>query len=102
MSDLKRRPTELRERLTELRERLTELRELINFHNYRYNVLDDPIISDAEYDRLLNELKQIEREHPDWITPDSPTQRVGGLVSDICVKCALANTLTSLCAGKGS
>ena len=73
---------DLKQRLTELRERLTELREQINFHNYRYNVLDDPIISDAEYDRLLNELKQIESEHPDWITPDSPTQRVGGQVSE--------------------
>ena len=75
MPDLKQRPTEQRERLTELREQ-------INFHNYRYNVLDDPIIGDAEYDRLLNELKQIESEHPDWITPDSPTQRVGGQVSE--------------------
>ncbi len=68
--------------MPDLKQRLTELREQINFHNYRYNVLDDPIISDAEYDRLLNELKQIESEHPDWITPDSPTQRVGGQVSE--------------------
>ncbi len=74
--------SDLKSRLTELRERLTELREQINFHNYRYNVLDDPVISDAEYDRLLNELKQIESEHPEWITPDSPTQRVGGQVSE--------------------
>jgi DNA ligase (NAD+) len=73
---------DLKQHLTEQRERLTELRELVNFHNYRYNVLDDPVISDAEYDRLLNELKQIESEHPDWITPDSPTQRVGGQVSE--------------------
>jgi DNA ligase (NAD+) len=65
-----------------LKSHLTELREQINFHNYRYNVLDDPIISDVEYDRLLNELKQIESEHPEWITPDSPTQRVGGQVSE--------------------
>src|SRR5512147_2416782 len=75
MPDLKQRPTELRERLTELREQ-------INFHNYRYHVLDDPVISDVEYDRLLNELKKIEAEHPEWITPDSPTQRVGGQVSE--------------------
>jgi DNA ligase (NAD+) len=68
--------------MSDLKQRLTELREQINFHNYRYNVLDDPIISDAEYDRLLNELKQIESEHPEWITPDSPTQRVGGQVSE--------------------
>lgn len=62
--------------------RLLELREQINFHNYRYHVLDDPVISDAEYDRLLIELRQIEADHPEWITPDSPTQRVGGLVSE--------------------
>ena len=68
--------------MLDLKQRLTDLREQINFHNYRYNVLDDPIISDAEYDRLLNELKQIEGEHPEWITPDSPTQRVGGQVSE--------------------
>ena len=68
--------------MPDLKQRLVELREQVNFHNYRYNVLDDPIISDAEYDRLLNELKQIESEHPDWITSDSPTQRVGGQVSE--------------------
>ena len=68
--------------MPDLKQRLAELREQINFHNYRYHVLDDPVISDAEYDRLLNELKQIEAEHPEWITPDSPTQRVGGQVSE--------------------
>jgi DNA ligase (NAD+) len=62
--------------------RLRELREQINEHNYRYHVLDDPIVSDAEYDRLLAELKSIEAKHPEWITPDSPTQRVGGLASE--------------------
>ncbi len=65
-----------------LQKRLAELREQINFHSHRYHVLDDPIISDAEYDRLLRELIQIETEHPDWITPDSPTQRVGAQVSE--------------------
>ena len=50
----------------------------INEHNYRYYVLDDPYISDAEYDRLFEELKKLEKEHPELITPDSPTQRVGG------------------------
>ena len=54
------------------------LREQINYHNYRYNVLDDPVISDYEYDQLLKELRTLEANHPDWITPDSPTQRVGG------------------------
>ncbi len=65
-----------------LQKRLTELREQINFHAYRYHVLDDPIISDAEYDRLLQELIKIETEHPEWITPDSPTQRAGAQVSE--------------------
>ncbi len=68
--------------MTDLKKRLPELRKQINFHNYRYHVLDDPVISDVEYDRLLNELKRIEAEHPDWITPDSPTQRVGGQVGE--------------------
>jgi DNA ligase (NAD+) len=53
------------------------LRREINFHNYRYHVLDAPVISDYEFDRLLVELRQIESEHPQWITPDSPTQRIG-------------------------
>ncbi|RLD01979.1 MAG: DNA ligase (NAD(+)) LigA, partial [Chloroflexi bacterium] len=56
---------------------LITLREEIRQHNYRYHVLDAPIISDGEYDRLLHELKAIEAEHPEWITPDSPSQRAG-------------------------
>ena len=60
------------------RERLEELRELIRLHNYRYHVLDDPLISDAEWDALFRELREIEARHPDWISPDSPTQRVHG------------------------
>src|SRR5947209_883580 len=55
-----------------------KLREKIRYHDYRYHVLDDPEISDAEYDRLTNRLKEIEAAHPELITPDSPTQRVGG------------------------
>jgi DNA ligase (NAD+) len=57
--------------------RAEDLRRQLEHHNYRYYVLDDPEVSDAEYDRLLNELKQIEADNPDLITPDSPTQRVG-------------------------
>jgi DNA ligase (NAD+) len=53
------------------------LRAEIDEHNYRYYVLDDPIISDAEYDRLLKELQALEQRHPELVTPDSPTQRVG-------------------------
>jgi DNA ligase (NAD+) len=60
-----------------VRQRVEELRKLINYHNYRYYVLDSPEISDAEYDELMQELKRLEAEHPELITPDSPTQRVG-------------------------
>ncbi|MFZ5883510.1 MAG: NAD-dependent DNA ligase LigA [Chloroflexota bacterium] len=65
-----------------LRSRYEELKVQINFHNYRYHVLDAPVISDAEFDRLLSELKRIEAEHPDWVTPDSPTQRAGAKPAD--------------------
>ena len=58
-------------------ERLDELRAQVDHHLYRYHVLDEPEISDAEFDRLFDELKALEEEHPDLITPDSPTQRVG-------------------------
>jgi DNA ligase (NAD+) len=60
-----------------IRQRVEELRKLINYHNYRYYVLDSPEISDAEYDELMQELKKLEAEYPALITPDSPTQRVG-------------------------
>jgi len=59
-------------------ERVRELRELINYHNYRYYVEDDPEISDYEYDMLYRELVELEQAHPELVTPDSPTQRVGG------------------------
>jgi len=61
-----------------LRRRAAQLREQLNHHAYRYYVLDDPEIGDDAYDRLLDELRGIEREHPELLTPDSPTQRVGG------------------------
>ncbi len=61
---------------------LKSLREEIRQHNYRYHVLDAPIISDGEYDRLMHELKAIEDEHPEWITPDSPSQRAGAPPAD--------------------
>ena len=57
--------------------RVQELREQINYHNYRYYVLDDPVISDAEFDRLLQELVGLEERYPRLLTPDSPSQRVG-------------------------
>ncbi len=63
--------------LSSLHSRLEQLRSEVNDHNYRYHVLDDPVISDYEYDQLMNELRQIEADHPEWVTPDSPTQRAG-------------------------
>ena len=58
-------------------ERINTLRDEINYHLYRYHVLDAPVISDAEYDALYRELLALEGAHPDRITPDSPTQRAG-------------------------
>ncbi len=63
--------------LTTVQARVEELRRAINYHNYRYYVLDDPEISDGEYDLLMNELRALEEEHPELQSPDSPTQRVG-------------------------
>ncbi|MCI0788545.1 MAG: NAD-dependent DNA ligase LigA [Chloroflexi bacterium] len=59
-----------------------KLRRVINTHNHSYYVLDDSTVSDAEYDRLLQELRALESEHPELLTPDSPTQRVGGAPAD--------------------
>ena len=61
-----------------VREEIERLRELLRHHNYRYHVLDAPDIPDAEYDALFGRLKALEAEHPDLVTPDSPTRRVGG------------------------
>jgi DNA ligase (NAD+) len=66
----------------DVRKRVEELRESVDHHLYLYHVLDEPEISDAEFDRLFDELKALEEEHPDLITPQSPTQRVGAPPSD--------------------
>ena len=58
--------------------RIATLRDAIRHHEERYYVHDDPQISDAEFDELMKELQALEREHPELVTPDSPTQRVGG------------------------
>jgi DNA ligase (NAD+) len=65
-----------------IQQRYADLKQQLHFHNYRYHVLDDPVISDLEYDRLLLELRQIETDHPDWVTPDSPSQRAGAVPSE--------------------
>jgi DNA ligase (NAD+) len=60
------------------RARAAELREILDYHSYRYYVLDDPELGDDQYDALLDELRAIEADHPELVTPDSPTQRIGG------------------------
>jgi DNA ligase (NAD+) len=72
------------------------LRERIRQHEYRYHVLDDPEITDAEFDALFNELKKLEAEHPQLVTPDSPTQRVGGKPREGFVKAAHSSPMLSL------
>jgi len=63
--------------------RVEELRERLNYHSYRYHLLDDPEVSDAEYDELMNELRALEERFPELVTPDSPTQRVGAAPTDL-------------------
>ena len=82
--------------------KMEELREKIRYHNYRYYVLDDPIISDTEYDRLMKELAEWEKKYPQYITPSSPTQRVGiepvskfATVKHIVPMLSLANAFSS-------
>src|SRR6202045_1619174 len=75
---------------------IDSLRDEIRRHEYRYYVLDDPEISDAEFDRLMNELKKLEAPHPELITPDSPTQRVGGKPREGFVKVAHSVPMLSL------
>jgi DNA ligase (NAD+) len=75
---------------------IESLREEIRRHEYRYYVLDDPEISDAEFDRLMNELKKLEAAHPELITSDSPTQRVGGKPREGFIKVAHSAPMLSL------
>ena len=63
--------------MSEVSSRVEQLRSEIREHNHRYYVLDDPVVSDAQFDEMLRELQRLENEHPDLVTPDSPTQRVG-------------------------
>ncbi len=60
-----------------IEQQLTELRTTLRHHEYLYHVMDAPEVPDAEYDRLMRELRELESQHPELITPDSPTQRVG-------------------------
>src|SRR5579862_3953539 len=76
--------------------RIEALREKIRHHEYRYYVLDDPKITDAEFDQLMIELKKLEAEHPELVTPDSPTQRVGGKPREGFVKAPHSSPMLSL------
>ena len=76
--------------------KIDALREKIRYHEHRYYVLDDPEISDAEFDRLMNELKALEAQHPELITADSPTQRVGGKPREGFVKIPHSTPMMSL------
>src|SRR5579872_4025719 len=76
--------------------KIESLRDQIRHHEYRYFVLDDPEISDADFDRLMIQLKKLEAEHPALITPDSPTQRLGGKPRECVVKAAHSSPMLSL------
>ena len=86
----------------EIVEKINSLRQQINYHNYRYYVLDQPVIADVHYDALLRELEALEKQYPELITPDSPTQRVGSRPLDKFTKIehrlpmySLANTYST-------
>ena len=79
-----------------IQKKIEALREKIRHHEYRYYVLDDPEMSDADFDKLMNELKRFEAEHPELITPDSPTQRVGGKPREGFVKAKHSSPMLSL------
>src|SRR5438034_5581174 len=83
-------------RPTDIEHQIEDLREQIRRHEYLYYVEDAPEISDVEFDRLMQELKQLEAEHPTLITPDSPTQRVGGKPREGFIKVEHSRPLLSL------
>ena len=80
----------------DISKRIETLRDQIRHHEHLYFVLDNPSISDAEFDLLMSELKQIEQENPNLITPDSPTQRVGGKPREGFVKVPHSSSMLSL------
>lgn len=85
----------------EIQKSIEELRILLEYHNHRYYVLDDPEISDSEYDALMNKLRELESQHPELISPTSPTQRAGatpltkfGIVEHALPMLSLANAFS--------
>jgi len=79
-----------------IQKKIDALRENIRYHEHRYYVLDDPEISDLEFDKLLEQLKKLETENPELITPDSPTQRVGGKPREGFLKVRHSSPMLSL------
>ena len=79
-----------------INQRVVELRRELNYHNHRYYVLDDPVVSDYDYDVLFQELKRLEEENPDLVSPDSPTHRIGGDPADGFVQVEHRHTMLSL------
>jgi DNA ligase (NAD+) len=82
--------------MKDVEKKIEALRDTIRHHEYRYYVLDDPEISDGEFDQLMIQLKKVETEHPTLLTPDSPTQRVGGKPREGVVKAAHSSPMLSL------
>ena len=82
--------------MSTIAERLETLRKAISYYAYRYYVLDDPAVSDAEYDALWRELVELETAHPELVTPDSPTQRVLGAAAEKFVKVRHPSPILSL------
>src|SRR5271165_1405489 len=80
----------------DVQQHIEALRDKIRYHEHRYYVLDDPEVSDAEFDRLMNQLKTLEAEHPELVTPDSPTRRVGGKPREGFVKVPHSSAMLSL------
>lgn len=82
--------------LQDVKIRMEELRKLLNQYNYEYYVLDRPTVPDSEYDKLMQELIELEKEHPELVTPDSPTQRIGGAPLDAFEKVVHRTPMLSL------
>ena len=76
-----------------------QLKQALHYHSYRYHVLDAPVISDYEYDRMLARLREMEAAHPDWVTPDSPSQRTGSPASERFAKVRHPGPILSLANG---
>ena len=83
-------------RAANLEQEVEKLREALRHHEHLYYVLDHPEISDAEYDAMMRQLQQIEAQHPELLTPDSPTQRVGGKPREGFVKVRHSSPMLSL------